>query len=267
MLPVTITILLLNAFSFVHACPPYCGLGGPNSVRLDTSVVESFNFQCICFAYECDSQVGATISEAADDLDDCIEICCNKCNDRRGRLLREESENTPSVEESNSTRPDPDPLCHCYGVKNLIKPCPLFPPANFGECSEQCNSNCYAPDPAPPGSEIDGCEVSPIFVHEFKTIDETTAKNYISDWQASGESGRVCVCKNKGFMVGRNNSTDFQEENCDEFCLRVDSLGGVKYWLTTDEEQTTWAVAFLSSVVCVGFIMIAALFCVGSGSK
>ena len=85
-----------------------------------------------------------------------------------------------------------------------------------------------------------------------------------------------------GKKIGTNNN--ITKGSCDEFCL---SLGSVKkFWLTTTDELitppptssptsppiqklNTWAVAFLSSVVCVGFLIIAGLFCknnVGSRS-
>mmetsp|Transcript_16442 Transcript_16442/g.24860 ORF Transcript_16442/g.24860 Transcript_16442/m.24860 type:complete len:269 (-) Transcript_16442:746-1552(-) len=258
-------VVLLHAFPLVHGCKTTLSCpfdDGPFSVKVTFD--PSGSGQCDCSAERCDDVPGKTLNSAsepeANSQDECLEYCCANCSDDvdidddfRRSLLQEET------------------VCYCNAVNKI--PCAT---SNFEECSTQCNSTC----------EEDGCEVSPIFVNENNNIDETIAKNYISDWQASGESGRVCVCKNNGFVVGRNNSTDFQEENCDKFCRRVDSLGGVKYWLTTDEVTTppptpsstssppiqklnTWAVAFLSSVVCVGFLMIAGLFCmnnVGSGS-
>mmetsp|Transcript_31778 Transcript_31778/g.47469 ORF Transcript_31778/g.47469 Transcript_31778/m.47469 type:complete len:274 (+) Transcript_31778:164-985(+) len=263
-------IVLLHAFPLVHGCEttPSCPFGGPRSVGVNFS-----SGQCDCWADKCESQNGKTINSgsapAANSQEKCLKYCCANCSDDvetdddfRRSLLQEEM------------------VCYCNAVNNIpFGICPE-PATNFDECSAQCNLTCFSAY-----GEEDGCEYSPLFVDESKTIDEKSANEYISAWQQSGTSGKVCACKTRGFMIGTNNITNFQEQACNEFCLQVDSLGGVKYWLTTDEVITppptssptsppiqklnTWAVAFLSSVVCVGFLMIAGLFCmnnVGSGS-
>ncbi|KAK1741184.1 hypothetical protein QTG54_008436 [Skeletonema marinoi] len=273
-------IVLLHAFPLVvHGCSnfPSCPYANDDRNRDHVSLKVTFSpvgsGQCKCTADRCETPNGKTINSGsapeADSQGACINFCCENCYDSeidfddefRRSLLQKEA------------------MCYCNAVNNIpFEICPE-PATNFEECSAQCNSTCFSEF-----GELAGCEHFPLLVDESNTLDEKSAKEYISTWQQSDTPGKVCVCET-GFMIGTNNNiTNFQEGSCDEFCL---SLGSVKkFWLTTTDELitppptssptsppiqklNTWAVAFLSSVVCVGFLMIAGLFCknnVGSRS-
>lgn len=290
MLSTTLILFLLSKFSSVHGCPTTCG-----SVTIKFTRTTEAGGNCECTGRKCvDSSSGTSLSvssgPASENEPECRDYCCKNCedgernydDDDRRILQQDEFENTLSVSSEESTNTislASDPVCFCYGVEP-IEDCSHDTATSFDECSEQCNSFCHVDFGVGTDGELEDCQASPLFIDEHETIDENIAKNYISELQESGTPGKVCVCELKGFMIGASNISDFEEQNCDKFCSQGDSFGGVRSWLTTDEKITTlptsspsasptstssrlptWAVAFFSSVVCVGFIMITLLFC------
>jgi len=289
----TPSILLLIVFSLVRGsddCHPTCD-------RKITSTFERNELSgaatCTCLhpslSY-CNSDVLGT-----KDVTGCRQYCCANCPPRSQRSLQLKAENSTSIEESNHTitpahvktsendtssnYTPSHPICFCYGAPkepSTDEPCAM----EFESCSETCNTTCSVEL-----GESGDCGVSPLFIAEKGSINETTAENYISVWRASGISGKVCVCKKKGYKLGTGDIADFQEQDCDEFCSQADYFGGVGIWLTTDElaspspspsyssltqqqpNTPTWAVAFFAAVVCVGFLMITVLFCRPSASR
>lgn len=271
MLSTTSSILfLLSTFSSVHGCPTTCGISVTNKFTRTTSA----GGNCECTGRQCEnssSGISLTVSSgpASEDETECLNYCCTVCqdgddrnyDDDRRTLEQEESDNTLSV----STE---EPQCFCYGLKPEYREgCSYGIAHNFNECSEQCNSFCT-------NGEWKDCVAFPLYINENETIDDDD----ISELQESG-TGKVCACEFRGFKIGASNILSFDEQDCDRFCSQEDSFGGVRYWLTTDEEITslptsspsslptsasslpTWAVAFFSSVVCIGFLMITLLFC------
>ena len=254
----------------VHGCSNFPSCPYANDDRNRVYVKATFSpvgsGQCKCTADRCENSPFNSISSGsapeADSQGARLNFCCENCYD---------SENVFDDEFRRSLL-QKEAVCYCNAVNNIpFENCPE-PATNFEECSAQCNSTCFSEY-----GELAGCEHFPLLVDESNTLDEKSAKEYISTWQQSDSPGQVCVCET-GFMIGTNNNIT---RSCDEFCL---SLGSVKkFWLTTTDELitppptssppiqklNTWAVAFLSSVVCVGFLMIAGLFCknnVGSRS-
>lgn len=256
MLSTTVILFLQTKFSLVvQGCPTTCG----NTVRYKFA-----DGKCECTGSQCENSLsGSSLVVSAGQAGICRNYCCANCKDGDRdydkRILQQELiENTLSVssEESKNT----DPLCFCYGIEP-IEDCRYADIAtSFDECSDQCNSFCHVDFGVGTDGELEDCQASPLYIDEYETIDDNIAIKYISEFKAS----KVCVCELKGFKIGANNISDFEEQDCDNFC----SGKGVRSWLTTDEEISptstslpTWAVAFFSSVVCVGFLMITLLFC------
>mmetsp|Transcript_23922 Transcript_23922/g.57703 ORF Transcript_23922/g.57703 Transcript_23922/m.57703 type:complete len:272 (+) Transcript_23922:59-874(+) len=270
MLRTTFTPFFLSIFSSVHGCPTRCGISVTDKFTRTTDA----GGNCKCTGRKCaNSSSGTSLSIsfglASKGIDACHNYCCAACQDGdrdydRRTLEQDDFENTLSVSSE-------EPQCFCYG-DHPTKGCSYGVAADFDECSDQCYSFCDVDWGVGTDGESEDCESFPLYINEYETIDA----NYISESKASGTPSKVCVCELKGFKIGASNILSFDEQDCDRFCSQEDSFGGVRYWLTTDEEieitspptyspsasptstssLPTRAVAFFSSVVCVGFLMI-----------
>ncbi len=275
MLPTTFILLFLSIFSSVRGCPITCGIHVTNTFTRTTSA----GGICECEGRQCEnSSSGTSLSissgPASEGKTECQNYCCKACTDG----VRDYDDTIRSLEEeefeSSLSVSSEQPQCFCYG-DHPTKGCSYDVAIDFDECSDQCYSFCHVDWGVGTDGELEDCESFPLYINEYETIDDT----YISELNASGTTSKVCVCQLKGFKIGSSNISSFDEQDCDNFCSQEDSFGGVRHWLTSDEEITslrtsspsdsptstsslpTWAVAFFSSVVCVGFLMITLLFC------